>query len=60
MLHNYVYSIGQSFSIFDNLKDARSFQKHLITIDKTSLLYRDNKGFYIKKLYENGTVKSIY
>ena len=60
MFHNYSYSIGKAYQSIDSLTDARKLQKSIINGDKTACLYRDEKGFYILKMYLNGTAKRIY
>ena len=60
MFHNYSYSIGKAYQLIDSLTDARKLQKSIINDDKTACLYRDGKGFYIRKIYTNGKGKRVY
>ena len=60
MFHNYSYSIGKAYQSIDSLTDARKLQKSIVNGDKTACLYRDVNGFYIKKIYDDGTSKRIY
>ena len=60
MFHNYSYSIGKAYQSIDSLTDARKLQKSIVNGDKTTCLYRDGKGFYIRKIYTNGKEKRVY
>ena len=60
MLHTYTYSIGKGYQLIDSLTDARKCQRSIIRSDNTICLYRDGNGFYIRKIYDDGTSKRIY
>ena len=60
MIQNYSYLIGPGYIFMDSLKDTRYWQRRLIRNDKTACLYKDNKGFYIRKVYDDGKSKRIY
>ena len=60
MIHTYSYSIGKGYQLLDTLTEARAIQSRIIRSDKTVCLYRDGKGFYIRKIYDDGTSKRIY
>ena len=60
MIHNYSYSIGKGYQSLDTLTESRVIQRRIIRSDNTVSLYRDGKGFYIRKIYDDGTSKRIY
>ena len=60
MIHTYIYSIGKGYQSLDTLTEARVIQRRIIRSDNTVCLYRDGKGFYIRKIYDDGTSKRIY
>ena len=60
MLHTYSYSIGNGYQLIGTLTEAKAIQRRIIRSDNTVCLYRDGKGFYIRKIYDDGTSKRIY
>ncbi len=61
MIHTYSYSIGKGYQSLDALTEARLIQRRIIRSDNTVCLYRDGKGFYIRKIYDDErTSKRIY
>ena len=60
MFHNYSYKIGNPYQLIDTLTEARKLQRNIVSSDKTACLYRDENGFYIRKLYTKKKKKRVY
>ena len=58
-MKNFSYSIGAGYQLFDSLAKARRAQRRIIKSDKTVLLYRDNKGYFIKRYSLRGSVREF-